>query len=68
MLRTATITMVGKPFAQILGVAYKRDPKTGQQIFNSQGLPIPESGLQAFVQEFPYTMGFNNSFVTNSLT
>jgi len=44
-------------------VAYKRDPKTGAQVYNAQGLPMAESGLKAFGTGVPpYVMGFNNSF------
>ena len=59
---SAIYQVVNKPFAQILGNGYKRDPKTGAVIFNAQGLPLTE-GLKAFGSGIaPYTMGFNNSF------
>jgi hypothetical protein len=59
---SAIYQVVNKPFAQILGNGYKRDPKTGAIIFNAQGLPETE-GLKAFgTGVSPYTMGFNNTF------
>ena len=59
---SAIYQVVNKPFAQILGNGFKRDPKSGQVIFNSQGLPLTE-GLKAFGSGIsPWTMGFTNSF------
>lgn len=55
--------VVGKPFAQILGIAYKRDEKTGEIIYNAQGLPEAQSALKDFGSGIaPWLMGFNNSF------
>ena len=59
---SAIYQVVNKPFAQILGNGFKRDPKSGQVIFNSQGLPLTE-GLKSFGSGIaPWTMGFTNSF------
>ena len=59
---SAIYQVVNKPFAQILGNAFKRDPKTGEVIFNAQGLPLTE-GLKAFGSGIsPWTMGITNSF------
>ncbi|MEO6000502.1 MAG: SusC/RagA family TonB-linked outer membrane protein, partial [Chitinophagaceae bacterium] len=54
--------VLDKPFAQILGNGFKRDPKNGQIIFNAQGLPLTE-GLKSFGSGVsPWTLGFTNSF------
>ena len=54
--------VLNKPFAQILGNGFKRDAKTGQVIFNSQGLPETE-GLKSFGSGVsPWTLGFSNAF------
>ena len=55
--------VVDKPFAQILGNAFKRDPKkTGKVIFNAQGLPETE-GLHSFGSGIsPWALGFTNTF------
>ena len=54
--------VLNKPFAQILGNGFKRDSKSGQVIFNSQGLPETE-GLKNFGSGVsPWTLGFSNSF------
>lgn len=59
---SAIYQVVNKPFAQILGNGFKRDAKTGQVIFNAQGLPLTE-GLKSFGSGIsPYTMGITNSF------
>lgn len=54
--------VLNQPFAQILGNGFKRDPKSGQVVFNAQGLPLTE-GLKSFGSGVsPWTLGFNNSF------
>jgi TonB-linked SusC/RagA family outer membrane protein len=54
--------VINKPFAQILGNGFKRDPKSSQVIFNDQGLPETE-GLKSFGSGIsPWTLGFTNSF------
>ncbi len=59
---SAIYQVINKPFAQILGNAFKRDAKTGEVIFNAQGLPLTE-GLKSFGSGIsPWTMGFNNTF------
>lgn len=59
---SAIYQVINKPFAQILGNGFKRDSKTGQVIFNSQGLPETE-GLKSFGSGIsPWTLGFNNTF------
>ncbi len=59
---SAIYQVVNKPYAQILGNGFKRDAKSGQVIFNSQGLPLTE-GLKSFGSGIsPWTMGFTNSF------
>lgn len=54
--------VVGKPFAQILGNSYKRDPKTNQIIFNDQGLPEQGDYKSFGTGISPWLMGINNSF------
>ncbi|MFT3933018.1 MAG: SusC/RagA family TonB-linked outer membrane protein [Chitinophagaceae bacterium] len=54
--------VVDKPIAQILGNGYKRDPKTGQVIFNAQGLPETEALKNFGTGVAPYGMGISNSF------
>jgi outer membrane receptor protein involved in Fe transport len=59
---SAIYQVVNKPFAQILGNGYLRDPKSGQIIFNAQGLPETK-GLVSFGTGIsPWTLGFTNSF------
>jgi TonB-linked SusC/RagA family outer membrane protein len=59
---SAIYQVLNKPFAQILGNGYKRDPKTGQVIFNAQGLPETQ-GLVDFGSGIsPWTMGITNTF------
>ncbi len=52
----------GMPFAQILGNGFKRDLKSGQVIFNAQGLPETESLKSFGTGVAPWTLGFTNSF------
>ncbi len=59
---SAIYQVVNKPFAQILGNGFKRDAKTGQVVFNAQGLPLTE-GLKSFGTGIaPWTMGLTNTF------
>ncbi|MGH2564765.1 MAG: TonB-dependent receptor domain-containing protein, partial [Ginsengibacter sp.] len=58
--------VVNMPFAQILGNGFLRDSKTGEVIFNDQGLPETQ-GLKNFGSGVsPWTMGFTNSFTYKS--
>lgn len=60
---SAIYQVVNKPFAQILGNAYLRDPKSGEVVFNSQGLPETDPVLKSFGTGIaPYNFGFTNSF------
>jgi TonB-linked SusC/RagA family outer membrane protein len=54
--------VLNKPFAQILGNGFKRDLKSGQVIFNDQGLPETEGLMNFGSGVSPWTMGFTNSF------
>jgi len=59
---SAIYQVVDQPFAQILGNGFKRDVKSGQVIFNAQGLPETQA-LKAFGSGIaPWTMGFTNTF------
>ncbi len=59
---SAIYQVINQPFAQILGNGFKRDSKTGQVIFNDQGLPETE-GLKSFGSGIaPWTLGFTNNF------
>ena len=59
---SAIYQVINKPFSQILGNGFKRDPKNGEVIFNAQGLPLTE-GLQPFGSGIsPWTLGFTNTF------
>jgi len=59
---SAIYQVVNAPFAQILGNGFKRDAKTGEVVFNAQGLPLTE-GLKSFGSGIsPWTMGFTNTF------
>ena len=60
---SAIYQVVNKPFAQILGNAYLRDSKSGEVVYNSQGLPETDPVLKSFGSGIaPYIMGFTNSF------
>ncbi len=59
---SAIYQVVNKPFAQILGNGFLRDSKSGQVIFNAQGLPETQS-LTSFGSGIsPWTLGITNSF------
>jgi TonB-linked SusC/RagA family outer membrane protein len=54
--------VLNKPFAQILGNGYLRNAKTGQVVFNAQGLPETRGLMDFGSGVSPWTIGFTNSF------